>query len=107
MLVRIAGLAYQKGFGGHFHNDDAIAVLRDIPGIAVIARLAATTRSELYRTALAPRSAGDGWSCDRTDCASITRATCRMATAAGWQLRRRRRPSRNAARLPPLMPVIS
>ena len=32
MVVRIAGLAYQKGFGGHFHNDDAVAVLRDIPG---------------------------------------------------------------------------
>src|SRR6185312_5132688 len=35
MVVRIAGLGYQKGFGGHFHNDDAVAVLRDIPGIVV------------------------------------------------------------------------
>jgi 2-oxoisovalerate dehydrogenase E1 component len=35
MVVRIAGLGYQKGFGGHFHNDNAIAVLRDIPGIVV------------------------------------------------------------------------
>lgn len=33
MVVRIAGLAYQKGFGGHFHNDNSLAVLRDIPGI--------------------------------------------------------------------------
>lgn len=33
MVVRIAGLAYQKGFGGHFHNDNAVAVFRDIPGI--------------------------------------------------------------------------
>src|SRR5262249_2566772 len=33
MVVRIAGLGYQKGFGGHFHNDNAIAVLRDIPGL--------------------------------------------------------------------------
>ncbi len=24
MVVRIAGLAYQKGFGGHFHNDNAV-----------------------------------------------------------------------------------
>jgi 2-oxoisovalerate dehydrogenase E1 component len=31
--VRIAGLGYQKGFGGHFHNDNALAVLRDIPGL--------------------------------------------------------------------------
>jgi 2-oxoisovalerate dehydrogenase E1 component len=35
MVVRVAGLGYQKGFGGHFHNDDAVAVLRDIPGLAV------------------------------------------------------------------------
>lgn len=33
MVVRIAGLGYQKGFGGHFHNDNSLAVLRDIPGI--------------------------------------------------------------------------
>jgi 2-oxoisovalerate dehydrogenase E1 component len=35
MVVRVPGLAYQKGFGGHFHNDNSLAVLRDIPGIAV------------------------------------------------------------------------
>lgn len=35
MVLRIASLAYQKGFGGHFHNDNSIAVLRDIPGIVV------------------------------------------------------------------------
>jgi 2-oxoisovalerate dehydrogenase E1 component len=33
MIVRIAGLPYQKGFGGHFHNDNSIAVFRDIPGL--------------------------------------------------------------------------
>ncbi len=33
MVVRIAGLGYQKGFGGHFHNDNALAVFRDIPGL--------------------------------------------------------------------------
>lgn len=33
MVVRVQGLAYQKGFGGHFHNDNSLAVLRDIPGI--------------------------------------------------------------------------
>ncbi|PHR61351.1 MAG: MFS transporter [Robiginitomaculum sp.] len=33
MVVRIAGLGYQKGFGGHFHNDNALAALRDIPGV--------------------------------------------------------------------------
>ncbi|MCB1634033.1 MAG: MFS transporter, partial [Xanthomonadales bacterium] len=33
MLLRIAGLGYQKGFGGHFHNDNSFAALRDIPGL--------------------------------------------------------------------------
>jgi 2-oxoisovalerate dehydrogenase E1 component len=35
MVVRIAGLGYQKGFGGHFHNDNSITALRDIPGLVV------------------------------------------------------------------------
>ncbi|MFM2388723.1 MAG: hypothetical protein RLZZ437_278 [Pseudomonadota bacterium] len=33
MVLRIAGLGYQKGFGGHFHNDNSLAVIRDIPGV--------------------------------------------------------------------------
>ncbi len=33
MVVRVAGLAYQKGFGGHFHNDNSVAVFRDLPGV--------------------------------------------------------------------------
>jgi 2-oxoisovalerate dehydrogenase E1 component len=35
ILLRIASLGYQKGFGGHFHNDNSIAALRDIPGLIV------------------------------------------------------------------------
>jgi len=35
MVVRIAGLGYQRGFGGHFHNDNSVAVLRDIPGVVI------------------------------------------------------------------------
>ena len=35
MVVRIAGYAYQKGFGGHFHNDNAVGVLRDVPALVV------------------------------------------------------------------------
>ncbi len=34
-VVRIAGLGYQRGFGGHFHNDNSVTALRDIPGIVV------------------------------------------------------------------------
>jgi 2-oxoisovalerate dehydrogenase E1 component len=33
MVVRVPGLAYQKGFGGHFHNDNSVGALRDIPGL--------------------------------------------------------------------------
>ena len=35
MVVRVAGYAYQKGFGGHFHNDNSIAAIRDIPGVVI------------------------------------------------------------------------
>ena len=35
MVIRIAGLGYQKGFGGHFHNDNSLAVFRDIPGLVL------------------------------------------------------------------------
>lgn len=35
LVVRIAGYAYQKGFGGHFHNENSVAVLRDIPGLVI------------------------------------------------------------------------
>ena len=35
MVVRVAGYGYQKGFGGHFHNDDSIAAIRDIPGVVI------------------------------------------------------------------------
>ena len=44
MVVRIAGYAYQKGFGGHFHNDNAVGVLRDIPGLVVASPAAARRR---------------------------------------------------------------
>ncbi|WP_127346128.1 thiamine pyrophosphate-dependent enzyme [Pseudidiomarina mangrovi] len=36
MVVRIAGLAYQRGFGGHFHNDNSFAAFRDIPGVILL-----------------------------------------------------------------------
>lgn len=36
MVIRIAGLGYQKGFGGHFHNDNSFTVFRDIPGIILV-----------------------------------------------------------------------
>ncbi|MDV6264316.1 thiamine pyrophosphate-dependent enzyme [Rhodococcoides yunnanense] len=53
MVVRIAGLAYQRGFGGHFHNDNAVAVLRDIPGIVVAVPSSAAEAAGLLRTCVA------------------------------------------------------
>ena len=35
LVMRVASLGYQRGFGGHFHNDNSIAPLRDIPGLVV------------------------------------------------------------------------
>jgi 2-oxoisovalerate dehydrogenase E1 component len=35
MVVRVAGYGYQKGFGGHYHNDNALGVLRDVPGLVI------------------------------------------------------------------------
>ena len=35
MVLRIPGLAYQKGFGGHFHNENSITIFRDVPGLIV------------------------------------------------------------------------
>ena len=50
MIIRIAGYAYQKGFGGHFHNDNSIAALRDIPGVRVATPVRAEDAIELLRT---------------------------------------------------------
>jgi 2-oxoisovalerate dehydrogenase E1 component len=50
MVVRIAGLGYQKGFGGHFHNDDSVAVLRDIPGLVVACPARADDAAAMLRT---------------------------------------------------------
>jgi 2-oxoisovalerate dehydrogenase E1 component len=52
MVVRVPGLAYQKGFGGHFHNDNSLAVLRDVPGIAVAVASHPQTAPALLRSCL-------------------------------------------------------
>lgn len=52
MVVRVAGLAYQKGFGGHFHNDNSVAVLRDIPGVVLAVPSHPGSASGLFRQCL-------------------------------------------------------
>ncbi|MAW60620.1 MAG: MFS transporter [Planctomycetes bacterium] len=53
MVVRIAGLAYQKGFGGHFHNDNSIGALREIPGLAIACPSQGADAARLLRGAMA------------------------------------------------------
>lgn len=53
LVVRIAGYGYQKGFGGHFHNDNAVAVLRDIPGLVVASPARPDDASAMLRTCVA------------------------------------------------------
>src|SRR5213079_2618519 len=53
MVVRVAGLAYQKGFGGHFHNDNSIGALRDIPGLALVVPARGDDAARLFRGAVA------------------------------------------------------
>ncbi|MEU1993937.1 thiamine pyrophosphate-dependent enzyme [Nocardia gamkensis] len=50
MVVRIAGYAYQKGFGGHFHNDNSVAALRDIPGVVLASPSRADDAAAMLRT---------------------------------------------------------
>ncbi len=53
MVVRIAGYGYQKGFGGHFHNDNSIAVLRDIPGLVIASPAHPSDAAPMLRTCVA------------------------------------------------------
>jgi 2-oxoisovalerate dehydrogenase E1 component len=62
MVVRIAGLAYQKGFGGHFHNDNAVGVLRDIPGLVIASPGHPSDAAPMLRTCAAA-AAVDGAVC--------------------------------------------
>ncbi|WP_442930642.1 thiamine pyrophosphate-dependent enzyme [Micromonospora sp. NBC_00421] len=53
MVVRVPGLAYQEGAGGHFHNDNSVAVLRDVPGLVVAVPARPDDAAPLLRTCLA------------------------------------------------------
>jgi 2-oxoisovalerate dehydrogenase E1 component len=62
MVVRVAGYGYQKGFGGHFHNDDAVGVLRDIPGLVIASPARPDDAAAMLRTCVAA-AAIDGSVC--------------------------------------------
>ena len=59
MVVRVPGLAYQKGFGGHFHNDNSVGALRDIPGLVLAAPSRGDDAARMLRGAIA-MAAEDG-----------------------------------------------
>ncbi|GLQ51187.1 thiamine pyrophosphate-dependent enzyme [Dyella flava] len=53
MVMRVASLGYQRGFGGHFHNDNSIAALRDIPGLVVGCASRGDDAATMLRTMMA------------------------------------------------------
>lgn len=53
MVLRVASFGYQRGFGGHFHNDNAIGALRDIPGLMLAAPARGDDAARMLRAALA------------------------------------------------------
>ena len=62
MVVRVAAYGYQRGFGGHFHNDNSVAVLRDIPGVVIASPARPADAAAMLRTCLAA-AAVDGTVC--------------------------------------------
>jgi 2-oxoisovalerate dehydrogenase E1 component len=62
MVVRVAGFAYQESFGGHFHNDNAVAVLRDVPGLVLAVPARPADAASMLRSCLAA-AAVDGSVC--------------------------------------------
>ncbi|WTY51581.1 thiamine pyrophosphate-dependent enzyme [Micromonospora sp. NBC_01412] len=62
MVVRVAGLAYQEGSDGHFHNDNSLAVLRDVPGLVIAVPARPDDAAPMLRACLAS-AAVDGSVC--------------------------------------------
>ena len=61
-VIRVASYGYQEGFGGHFHNDNAVGVLRDIPGLVVASPARPDDAAAMLRTCAAA-AAADGRVC--------------------------------------------
>lgn len=53
MVLRIAALGYQKGFGGHFHNDNSFTALRDIPSLVIACPSRGDDAAAMLRTCAA------------------------------------------------------
>jgi 2-oxoisovalerate dehydrogenase E1 component len=57
MVVRIASYADPAGFGGHFHNDSGLGVLRDVPGLVIASPSRPADAAAMLRTCLAAATA--------------------------------------------------
>ena len=53
MVIRVASFAYQKGFGGHFHNDNSVAALLDVPGVVIATPSRGDDAVTMMRTCMA------------------------------------------------------
>jgi len=49
MIIRVPSFAYQKGFGGNFHSENAWATLREIPGLIVVCPSNGADAVKLFR----------------------------------------------------------
>jgi 2-oxoisovalerate dehydrogenase E1 component len=84
MVVRIAGLAYQKGFGGHFHNDNALGVLSDIPGLVVGCPARADDAAGMLRTCVAAAGIDSSVAVFLEPIALYHRRDLHQASDGGW-----------------------
>ena len=104
MVVRIAGYGYQKGFGGHFHNDNAVGALRDIPGIVIASPSRPDDAAAMMRTcAAAAHTAGALCVYPGTHCAVPCSGSPRRTATTNGCRGIRRQPFRSAARAPTAM----
>jgi 2-oxoisovalerate dehydrogenase E1 component len=84
LVVRIAGYAYQ-GFGGHFHNDNSVAALRDIPGLIIASPARPDDAAAMLRTCLAAAEA-DGSVCAFLEPIALYHARDLLAAGdGGWK----------------------
>jgi 2-oxoisovalerate dehydrogenase E1 component len=96
MVVRVAGYAYQKGFGGHFHNDDSVAALRDIPGVVIASPALGEDAAAMLRTAAAA-AASEGSVCLFLEPIALYRTADLHAPGDGLFASRYRRDAEGAA----------
>jgi len=82
LLLRIASLAYQEGFGGHFHNDNALASLREIPGLIVACPARPDDAAAMLRTCLATAEA-DGLVAQAADALRLYCRRCGLSEKLG------------------------